>query len=56
MSYFQFKKFHKDIIAELERKTELDQKYMNVSIYSFDFSFILKTRFFSGTKISLTKP
>ncbi|MGH0124075.1 UNVERIFIED_CONTAM: hypothetical protein FKN15_034483 [Acipenser sinensis] len=25
----KFKKFHKDIIAELERKTELDQKYMN---------------------------
>jgi hypothetical protein len=27
----QFKKFHKDIIHELEKKTELDVKYMNVS-------------------------
>ncbi|KAK1164836.1 brain-specific angiogenesis inhibitor 1-associated protein 2-like protein 1 isoform X1 [Acipenser oxyrinchus oxyrinchus] len=27
-----FKKFHKDIIAELERKTELDQKYMNATL------------------------
>ena len=27
----QFKKFHKEIIYELEKKTELDVKYMNVS-------------------------
>lgn len=27
----QFKKFHKEIIHELEKKTELDVKYMNVS-------------------------
>ncbi|KAK1162869.1 brain-specific angiogenesis inhibitor 1-associated protein 2-like protein 1 [Acipenser oxyrinchus oxyrinchus] len=27
-----FKKFHKEIIAELERKTDLDQKYMNATL------------------------
>lgn len=27
----QFKKFHKEIIHELEKKTDLDVKYMNVS-------------------------
>lgn len=30
----QFKKFHKDVIVELEKKTEMDVKYMNVSVAS----------------------
>lgn len=28
---YQFKRFHRDLIAELERKTDMDVKYMNVS-------------------------
>lgn len=30
----QFKKFHKEVIVELEKKTEMDVKYMNVSLTS----------------------
>lgn len=32
MRLFQFKTFHKEIIHELERKTELDVKYMNATL------------------------
>lgn len=28
----QLKRFHRDIINELEKKTEMDVKYMNVSV------------------------
>jgi len=31
----QFMKFHKELIAELEKKTDMDIKYMNVSIVCF---------------------
>ena len=30
--HLQFKRFHREIIAELEKKTDLDVKYMTVSI------------------------
>ena len=29
--FLQFKRFHRDVIIELEKKTEMDVKYMNVS-------------------------
>lgn len=28
----QFKRFHREVIMELEKKTEMDVKYMNVSV------------------------
>lgn len=31
----QFMKFHRELIAELEKKTDMDIKYMNVSIVCF---------------------
>lgn len=34
----QFKKFHREIITELEKKTEMDVKYMNVSVTITKFS------------------
>lgn len=35
MLLHQFKKFHRELITELEKKTDMDIKYMNVSIVSF---------------------
>lgn len=32
VSYLQFKRFHRDVIIELEKKTEMDVKYMNVRV------------------------
>lgn len=29
--FLQFKRFHREVIIELEKKTEMDVKYMNVS-------------------------
>lgn len=40
VSYLQFKRFHRDVIIELEKKTEMDVKYMNVRVS------IEKTAFF----------
>lgn len=31
----QFKRFHKEIITELEKKTEMDVKYMTVSVATY---------------------
>ena len=33
----QFKRFHRDVIIELEKKTEMDVKYMNVSVTIYGF-------------------
>lgn len=30
---YQFKRFHRELIAELEKKTDMDVKYMTVSIF-----------------------
>lgn len=38
--HLKFKRFHREIIAELERKTDMDVKYMTVSVF-FCLSFIV---------------
>lgn len=34
----QFKRFHREVIIELEKKTEMDVKYMNVSAITYNQS------------------
>lgn len=33
---YQFKRFHRELIGELEKKTDMDVKYMTVSIFPND--------------------
>lgn len=41
MFLHQFKKFHRELITELEKKTDMDMKYMNVSIVWFRYISLL---------------
>nr|XP_023664936.1 brain-specific angiogenesis inhibitor 1-associated protein 2-like protein 1 isoform X2 [Paramormyrops kingsleyae] len=50
-----FKRFHKEIIAELERKTELDVKYMNATFKRYQTEHKVKQDFLERSHSDLKK-
>uniref|UniRef100_A0A3B3RHZ8 BAR/IMD domain-containing adapter protein 2-like 1 n=1 Tax=Paramormyrops kingsleyae TaxID=1676925 RepID=A0A3B3RHZ8_9TELE len=55
VSHLQFKRFHKEIIAELERKTELDVKYMNATFKRYQTEHKVKQDFLERSHSDLKK-